>query len=126
MYVWDYPLNEGETLDDFSALWSETLEKRGSGWESFTIIQSKKSIVERYGNRQDQFVIKYHWQETADQCLSLATDRIMVSIQQGIALILSTSVCDFMPPAVIEEISGTEFGVWAPTPVSLPSGAPQP
>ena len=126
MHVWDYPLRDEETLDDFSDWWLESLAKRGSAWNTFTIIESEKSTVERYGNRQEQFVIKYHWQQSGNQCVSLATDLITVSIQHSIALVLSTSVCDYLPPSVIEEISGTEFGIWAPTPVALPSTPPRP
>ena len=126
IHIWDYPLNDGETLDDFSAWWSDNLAERGSGWKSFTHIQSEKSTVERDGKPLDQYVIQYHWQETEKHCVSFATDRIVVSNHQGIALVFSASVCDFMPPAVFDEIAGMEFDVWVPTPVFRPAPTPQP
>ena len=126
IYVWDYPLNEGETLDDFSAWWSETLAERASGWKSFTHIHSGKSTVERDGHPQEQYEIEYHWQETEAHCVSFATDRIVVSGHQRIALVVSASVCDFMPPAVFDEIAGMELDVWVPTPVFQPAPVPEP
>ncbi len=123
VHVWDYPLRDGETLDDFSAWWSENLAKRGEGWKSFSIIDSKKSTVGRDGDRQDQIVIKYHWQESANHCATMATDLITVSVNQRTALIFSTSVCDFTPPTVSDEIAGMKFDVQEPTPVSLPSSS---
>ena len=124
IHVWDYPLRDGETLDEFSVWWSESLAERGSGWKSFGIINSEKSTVERDGIRQDQYVIKYHWQQSANHCATFGTDLITVSVNQRTALIFSTSVCDFTPPTVSEEIAGIEFDVRAPTPVSQPSSSP--
>ena len=126
IYVWDYPLNDGETLDDFADWWSETLAERGSGWKSFTPIHSGKSTVQRDGHPQEQYVVRYHWQETEAHCVSFATDRIVVSGHQRVALVFSASVCDFMPPAVFDEIAGMEFDVWVPTPVFQPAPDPQP
>ena len=124
IHVWDYPLRDGETLDDFSTWWSESLAERGSGWKSFDIINSEKSKVERNGIRQDQYVIKYQWQQSDNHCATFGTDLITVSVNQRTALIFSTSVCDFTPQAVSEEIAGIEFDVRAPTPVSQPSSSP--
>ena len=123
VHVWDYPLRDGETLDEFSAWWSESLAERGSGWKSFEIINSEKSKVERNGVRQDQYVIKYQWQQSENHCATFGTDLITVSINQSTALIFSTSVCDFTPPSVSEEIAGIQFDVQVPTPVSLPSSS---
>ena len=113
--VWEYELNEGETLDDFSAWWSESLVERASRWNTFTRISSGKDTVERDGPQQDAFVIKYRWQESLDRCVSFATDTIMVSNHRPIVLVFSASLCDFMPPSVIEEIAAMDFEVWAPT-----------
>ena len=124
VHVWDYPLRDGETLDDFSVWWYENLVKRGSDWESFAIINSEKSTAGRNGDRQDQYVIKYQWQESAKHCATFTSDLITVSANQGTALIFSTSMCDFTPPSVSEEIAGMKFDVRAPTPVSLPSSSP--
>ena len=113
-------------LDDFSDWWSDTLAERGSGRKSFTHIHSEESTVERDGNRQDQYVIRCHWQETEKHRVSFAADRIVVPDHQRVALVFSTSVCDFMPPELFDEIAGMEFEVWAPTPVFQPAPAPQP
>ena len=124
IHVWDYPLREGETLDDFAAWWSESLAKRGSAWKSFGIIDSEKTRVDRNGIRQDQYVIKYQWQQSEDHCATFGTDLITVSVDQRTALIFSTSMCDVSPLAVSEEIAGIEFDVRVPTPVSLPTSPP--
>ena len=114
--IWEYPLNEGETLDDFSAWWRESLMERAGRWSNFTQISSGKSIAQSNGHQQDASVIKYRWQETANHCVSFATDTIMISNHRPAALIFSASLCDFMPPSVIEEIAAMDFEVWAPTP----------
>ncbi len=114
--VWEYPLNDGETLDDFSAWWNTSLVERSSQWNNFTQISSGKSPVEIDGHQQDSFVIKYRWQETVDHCVSFATDTIMVSNHRPIALVFSASLCDFMPPSVAEEINAINFKVWPPDP----------
>ena len=124
IHVWDYPLGDEETLDEFSAWWSESLAERGSGWKSIDIINSEKSTVERNGIRQDQYVINYNWQQSANHCAAFGTDLIVVSVDQRTALIFSTSVCDFTPPVVSEEIAGMGFDVRAPTPVSQHSSSP--
>ena len=81
-------------------------------------------MVERGGIRQDQYVIKYQWQQSANHCTTFGTDLITVSANQRTALIFSTSLCDFTPPAVSDEIAGIEFDVRAPTPVSQPFFVP--
>ena len=126
--VWEYPLNEEETLDDFSTWWSDSLAQRAGGWASFTLISSGKSTVKRDGIQQDAYVIKYRWQETGAHCVSFAADTIIVSKTvsdyRPIALVFNTSVCDFMPPSVIEETAAMEFSVWAPTPVRQRTSSP--
>ena len=122
--VWEYPLNEGETLDDFSAWWNDSLAERAGNWNNFTRISSGKSTVERDGHQQDTFVIKYRWQETGNHCTSFATDTIAISNYQPIALVFSASLCDFMPPSVLEEIAAMNFEAWGPTPVSQPNPTP--
>ncbi len=117
VYVRDYPLNEGETLDEFSAWWSDALMERGGAWSHFAYIYSGKSIVERNGSQQEEHLINYRWQETEEHCVSSATDRIVVSNQLSIALVFNTSLCDFMPPSVLHEIADMEFYVSEPTPV---------
>ena len=112
--VWEYALNEGETLDDFAAWWSASLVERSGRWNSFTRISSERPIVERGGHFQNAYVIKYRWQETVDRCVSFATDRIMLSNHRPIALVFSASLCDFMPPSVIEQIADMRFAVWPP------------
>ena len=119
--VWEYPLNEGETLDDFSSWWIDSLAERSRRWSSYTRISSEKFIVEREGHFQNAYEIKYRWQETQDRCVSFATDTIMVSNHRPIALVFSASLCDFMPPSAIEEIAAMNFEVWTPAePVADP------
>ncbi len=122
--VWDYPLNDGETLGDFSAWWSDSLAKRAGAWSNFTQISSEKSVVERDGHQQESFVIKYRWQQTVDNCISFATDTIMISNHQPVALVFSVSLCDFVPPSVIEEIASMDFEVWAPAPIDRDRSSP--
>ena len=112
--IWEYPLHEGETLDDFSAWWNESLAERSGRWNNFTKISSGKSTVERDGHQQDIYEVKYRWQETQDHCVSFGADTIVVSNFQPIALVFSASLCDFMPPPVVEEIAAMNFQVWAP------------
>ncbi len=122
--VWEYPLNEGETLDEFSAWWSDSLAKRAGNWKNFTQIHSGKSTIERDGHRQDSSVIKYRWQETGEHCVSFATDTIVVSTYRKSALIFNTSLCDYMPPSVVEEVAAMDFEVWAPTPIRQRTSSP--
>ncbi len=118
--VWEYPLNEGETLDDFSAWWSDSLAERASSWNNFTRISSEKSTVERDGHQQDSSVIKYRWQETDDHCVSFASDTIMMSNYRPIALVFNTNLCDFMPPSVMKEIEAMNFEAWPSARSSTP------
>ena len=69
-------------------------------------------------------MIEYHWQESEKHCVSFATDRIVVSDHRRIALVFSASVCDFMPPAVFNEIATMQLDIWVPTPVFQPAPAP--
>ena len=114
IHVWDYPIHAGEALEDFSAWWSDEMVERAGNWSSFTLIYSHKSP----GAQQDEYVINYRWQESTDHCVSFATDRIVLSDQQRIALVFNSSVCDFMPPSVLNEIDVMEFYLWESAPVS--------
>ena len=93
--VWDYPLEDGETLEDFSAWWQDSIMERADDWQSFTHIYSGESTVE--GDGQDQYEIQYSWQETKEHCLSFSTDKIVLNDDLRLALIFSVSVCEFMP-----------------------------
>ena len=124
VYIRDYPLNHGETLDEFSAWWSEALMERAGAWSNFDYIYSGKSTVERNGGQQQERLINYRWQETEEHCGSFATDKIVVASQQRIALVFHVSICDFMPPSALHEIADMEFYVSGPTPVSEPTPDP--
>ncbi len=112
--VWEYPLREGETLDDFSAWWNNSLAERAGNWNDFYRISSEKSTIESDGHEQDSSVIKYRWQETAGHCVSFAADTIVVSNYRPIALVFNTNLCDFVPPQVNEEIAAMNFTAWPP------------
>lgn len=122
--IWEYSLNDGETLDDFSVWWSDSLTERANSWNVFTRISSERAMVERNGKQQEEHVIKYRWQETEDHCVSFATDRVVVSDYRRVALVFNTSVCDFMPPSVIEETALMELEVWTPTQVRQRTSSP--
>ncbi len=116
VYVRDFPMNENESLVEFSAWWSDALMQRADAWNTFTYIYSETSTVERNGSQQEEHRINYRWQETKENCVSFATDLIVVSDRQGIALVFHTSLCDFMPVSALKEVTDMEFYLSDPTP----------
>ena len=117
IYVRDYPLNDGETLDEFSAWWGDALMERAGVWSDFAYIYSGKSTTERNDNQQEEHQINYRWQETEEHCVSFATDKIVVSSQRRTAFVFHATLCDFMPPSALHEIADMELHVSGPTPV---------
>ena len=115
--VWDYPLQEGETLAEFAEWWLEAMEERASGWHDFTRIYSREATVERDGIQQEQYVIQYNWQEAESNCHAFATDTIVLDNVPDRALIFSTSVCEFVSAPVFHAVDNSTISVGGPTPV---------
>ena len=124
VYIRDYPLNEAESLDEFSDWWSNALMERASEWSSFTQIHSETLAVERDGDRWEEHAIDYSWQESEDHCVSYATDRVVVSDEQSVALVFHASLCGAMPPSLLAEVADIQFHVSPPTPASEQSPGP--
>ena len=121
--VWDYPLKDWETLEDFSGWWQDSMAGRARDWHSFTQIYSGRSAVKREGVRQEQYTIQYSWQETEEHCLSYSTDTIALNDDLRRALIFSVSVCEFVPAEIFHAASSGSIVVVGPDPV--PSGEPE-
>ena len=88
--------------------------ERAGTWSEFDYIHSEEHAVERNGAQQEEHFINYRWQETEEHCVSFATDRIVVSSQQRVALVFQVSLCDFMPPSALREIDEMELSVLGP------------
>ncbi len=124
VYIRDYPLNEGESLGEFSAWWSNALMDRADAWSSFDYLHSETFAAERDGGRQEEHLINYRWQESEEHCVSYATDRVTVLDEQRVALVFHASLCDLMPPSVLVEIADMEFQVSGPAPVGEETPGP--
>ena len=122
--VWDYPLSNGETLEDFADWWRGAMEDRAGEWRDYAPIYSGKSTVERDGIRQAQYVMQYNWQQTEEHCVSSATDTIAVNHELRTALVFSVSVCEFVPAPVFHEVASATIAVGGPAPVSRPNATP--
>ena len=114
--VWDYRLEDWETLDDFSAWWEDTLAERAGDWQDFTHIYSGKSTADIDGIRQEQYEIQYSWQETAKHCVSFTTDTIALNHELRRALIFSSSVCEFVSAPEFHAAASATITVAGPTP----------
>ena len=111
--VWDYGLRARETLDGFSAWWEAEMAQRAADWHNFTHVSSGKSAVLRDGNRQEQYVIQYSWQETENHCLSFATDTITLNRELGLALVFSVNVCEFVSAPMFHAAASSTITVAA-------------
>ena len=113
--VWDYPLQEGETLAEFADWWLGAMEERAGGWHDFTRIYSQEATVERDGIQQDQYIIQYNWQEAESNCPTFATDTIVLDNEPDRALIFSTSVCESVSAPVFHAVDNATISVGGPT-----------
>ena len=103
--IWVFGSETGESLREFAEWWRDELVKQGQDWETFDLVSFGSSEDDH-----DGYVVNYLWRDTDEYCISSDVDLIVESSYYHNTLILSASMCSFMPQSAFDEIGTMEFG----------------
>ncbi len=93
-----YDQEPGTTLADFAELWRDDIISLSRNWVTFRLLSFESQ------QSPDRYVLRYHWQDTADNCISADSDSIWESRRYYNAMVVNSEVCASMLRFIAGEI----------------------
>ena len=85
-----YDQEPGTTLADFAQSWRDDIISLSRDWATFRLLSFERQ------QSPDRYVLRYHWQDTADNCVSADYDWIWESRRYYNAMVINAGVCASM------------------------------